>query len=273
MDKFEMDSNKDLRHLQNILLLIIGEIDELCKKHNITYYLNGGNALGAVRHNGFIPWDDDFDIMMHTKDYQKLIEVCRSQLDPEKWYIQEAWVDWPGSFSKIRLKGTYLEDVGEWKEIDFDNRGIYIDIFEIVNAPSSKFLKYIQYFAAKLLNAHSLLRKGYETRSFLKKTAIFFSKALNNKKIFTLAKSLVYRYSGKDTREVANFYGMSRFKNAFYRKEIFSTPSYHKFEGVELPLPTDYHQYLRQSFGDYMKLPPVEEQKPAHSTKVDFGKY
>ena len=143
--EIENKPTDDLRHLQKVLLEMMKQIDMLCKKHNITYYLSGGNTLGAIRHNGFIPWDDDFDIMMTSGEYEKFIEVCRKELDPDIWYVQEAWVDWPGSFSKIRLKNTYFEDIGEWEGIPVENRGIYIDIFEIVNAPSSKFSKFFQY--------------------------------------------------------------------------------------------------------------------------------
>ncbi|MDE6632814.1 MAG: LicD family protein [Muribaculaceae bacterium] len=267
------NQNDTLRHLQSVLLQIIVKIDELCLKHNITYYLNGGNALGAIRHNGFIPWDDDFDIMMKSEDYKKFLTICRRELDPKVWYIQEAWVDWPGCFSKIRLKNTYLKDIGEWEGIQYENRGIYIDVFEIINAPSSKILKLSQYVGAKILNSYSLLQKGYITDSFLKKTAIIFSKILNNKFIFQLVKSSVFRYNKKDSKELAHFFGMSRFHNAFYDKEVFDIPYYHQYEDIKLPLPTKYDTYLKQSFGNYMQLPPIDKQKPAHSIEIDFGSY
>lgn len=266
-----MDTN--LKHLQSVLLLIVRQVDEICRKHNITYYLNGGNAIGAVRHNGFIPWDDDLDIMMTSRDYQKFISVCRKELDPKIWYVQEAWVDWPGCFSKLRLKNTYLEDVGEWDGIPKENRGIFIDIFEIVNAPSSKFLKIVQYLGAKMLNSYALLHKDYKTDSLVKKIAINSSRVMKNKTIFNFVKRLVFRYNDKETKEYGNFFGMSRFHNSFYDKGVFGVPVYHDYEGAQLPLPADYDTYLTQAYGDYMKLPPVEEQKPNHSIQVDFGPY
>lgn len=265
-----MEQDKKLKNLQTILLSMIKEIDKLCREHNITYYLNGGNALGAIRHNGFIPWDDDFDIMMKSSDYRKFISICRKELDPNIWYIQEAWVDWPGCLSKIRLKNTYIEDVGEWEGISQDNRGIYIDIFEIVNAPSSSILKAHQYIAAKMLNAFSLLKKGYNTNSKVKKIVIFCSQILKNKAIFNRVKNSVYKYNKHHTNEVANFFGMSRFHNAFYNTEIFGLPYYHKYEDTKLPLPTDIELYLTQSFGNYMELPPIEKQKPAHAINIEF---
>lgn len=267
------DSNTDLRHLQRVLLMIIEEIDALCRKHGITYYLNGGNALGAIRHNGFIPWDDDFDIMMKYPEYKRFLDICRKELDPNKWYVQEGWKDWPGCFSKIRLKGTYLEDVGEWDGISKENRGIYIDIFPIVNSPENSFKRKTQYVAAKLLNSYSLTQKDYKTESRLKKAALASSKILSIPIFNKMCKHLVFKYEKDAVESYGNFFGMSRFRNAFYKKEIFQEPFYHKYEDVELPLASDYDAYLTQSFGDYMKLPPIEQQKPAHSLHIDFGEY
>lgn len=268
------DIMSNLKHLQSLLLSIMKEIDAICKKHGIIYYLNGGNALGAIRHNGFIPWDDDFDIMMHSDDYKKFISVCRQELDPERWYVQEAWVDWPCCFSKIRLKGTYFEDIGEWKGVPEDCRGVFIDVFELVNAPDSKFQRLLQYTSAKMLTAHSLLLKGYQTDSTIKKATIFCSRILQIKIVFNLTKSMVYRYNNKiNSTTIGNLFGMSRLHNAFYDKEVFGTPFYHKYEDMELPLPAKYEVYLTQAFGDYMTLPPVDKRKPAHSLTVDFGKY
>ncbi|MDE6577702.1 MAG: LicD family protein [Muribaculaceae bacterium] len=271
--EIETKPTEELRHLQKVLLEMMKQIDMLCRKHNITYYLNGGNALGAVRHNGFIPWDDDFDIMMKYEDYSRFINICRSELDPAEWYVQEAWKDWPGCFSKIRLKKTYLADIGEWEGIDKDNRGIYIDIFPIVNSPESKNLRLVQYTAAKLLNSYSLVQKNYKGKTLLKKLALGCSRLLKINIINRFCNWCVFRYEKKQTDSYGNFFGMSRFRNAFYRKEVFQLPSYHQYEDIELPLPTLYDEYLRQSFGDYMKLPPIEQQKPAHSLKIDFGKY
>lgn len=263
----------ELKSLQMILLSMMKVIDKLCKKNNITYYLSGGNALGAIRHDGFIPWDDDFDIMMTTGNYKKFLSVCRQELDPRIWYVQEAWNDWPGCFSKIRLRNTYLDDVGEWEGIPIENRGIFIDVFEIVDAPSFSLLKLTQYYGAKMLNAYSLMKKGYKTSSLPKKLAMSVSRLMNNKTIFNLVKRLVYRYNEKDTKEYGNFFGSSRYNNAFYRKGVFALPYYHLFEDVNLPLPTEYDVYLTQAFGNYMVLPPADKQKPAHAIKVDFGPY
>ncbi len=85
-----------MTHLQEIILSIEKDIDTICKQHNITYYLDGGSALGAIRHGGFIPWDDDFDIIMPPEDYKNFLDICKGdEFDKDKYFLQEAFVDWP----------------------------------------------------------------------------------------------------------------------------------------------------------------------------------
>ena len=100
----------ELRHLQNVILSIMKDMDKLCQENGIEYYLLGGSAIGAIRHKGFIPWDDDLDIIMSHDNYDKFIEVCKTKLDTNKYYLQEGGKDWPLCFSKIKLHGTRLEE-------------------------------------------------------------------------------------------------------------------------------------------------------------------
>ena len=98
-----------VKHLQRVILGIITDIDALCQKNSIDYYLVGGSTIGAVRHKGFIPWDDDLDIIMTHANYEKFIKVCNEQLDREKYYFQEGRKDWPLNYSKVRLRHTRIE--------------------------------------------------------------------------------------------------------------------------------------------------------------------
>ena len=85
----------ELRHLQLVIMQIMKDIDDICRRNNIDYYLNGGSAIGAIRHKGFIPWDDDLDIMMTFDNYERFIKACREQLDPEKYSEQHALTNSP----------------------------------------------------------------------------------------------------------------------------------------------------------------------------------
>lgn len=263
----------DLKHLQQVLLLIVKEIDALCRRHGITYYLSGGTAIGAERHGGFIPWDDDIDIMMPDADYFRFLQICREELPSDRWYVQEGLKDWPSGFSKLRLKGTYIEDAGEWSGIARENRGIFIDIFRITNASLSPIGRRLQYFCDKMLISNSLRLKGYATDSMLKKVMLFASNLLRIKPINNLCEWVVYRYKDKKTGKVARFGNNVRFRGCFFDADVFGTPVTRNFEGLELPVAAENHKFLTQTYGDYMQMPPECDRVFKHVLKVDFGSY
>ena len=137
---------EDLRHLQMVVLSIAKDIDKLCRENGIHYYLGGGGAIGAVRHKGFIPWDDDLDFLMPYEDYERFKQVCKEILDKEKYEIDEDLSPWALPYLKIRLKGTYIEEKG--KSIENGKcQGIFLDVFRLEHSPESNLWKYLQYYA------------------------------------------------------------------------------------------------------------------------------
>lgn len=127
------------RKLQLKILDIVKDIDKLCKENNIDYYIIYGSALGAVRHKGFIPWDDDFDIGMTYDNYVKFLKLCEEKLDQENYYLQtyEKEENYYLSFAKIRDITTTLIEEGN-KNIDII-RSVYVDVFPLVGVPNNKF--------------------------------------------------------------------------------------------------------------------------------------
>lgn len=262
----------DLQHLQQVILGIAKDIDKICRDNAIDYYLLGGSAIGAIRHQGFIPWDDDLDIVMDSKNYNRFVQVCRTHLDKEKYYFQEGYKDWPMPFSKLKLRGTVLKEPSGYVN-ESGEQGIYVDIFKLENAPSSKMGQIWQYLCAKYLLCNCLLRRGWDKASLSKRLMMLASWPLNVGFLRKFFQGQVEKYNGKDTAFRLFFAGRYRLSTSFYRKDIFERPLWVPFEDTSLPVPEKYDEWLCQIFGDYMTPPPVEQQVGLHLMDVDFGRY
>jgi len=262
----------ELRHLQTVILGIMKDIDALCKRNGIEYYLLGGSAIGAIRHKGFIPWDDDLDIIMNAENYERFLCACREQLDPNKYYIQEGLKDWPLYFSKVKLKGThFVEPEGFSCQADTD--GIFVDVFKMDNVPNSKILQYWQYFCAKYYLCYQLSERSFKTASTKKKIMMLLAAPLRIAPIRRFVRRQVETYNQSETEYWGFFYGRTRFKTSIVKRAFFGHPLPVPFEDTMLPVPENYHEYLTQMFGDYMTPPPPEKQVGLHMLEVDFGQY
>ncbi len=264
----------ELRHLQLVILDIMKDIDTLCQKHNIEYYLLGGSAIGAIRHKGFIPWDDDLDIIMSNDNYKKFIEVCNTQLDQSKYYLQEGLKNWSMYFSKVRLKGTILDEGVSYTD-NPDMKGIFVDVFKMDNVSPNKTKATWQYICAKIFLSYQLSKRGdkHQTFGIKKRLMIFFSFPLRIKVIRNWIIKQVEKYNNKETGYWGFFYGRTNMKTAIIKRDTFGKPLYVPFEDTYLCVPEHYHEYLTQMFGDYMTPPPVEQQVGIHLINVDFGQY
>lgn len=261
----------NLRHLQLVILGIMKDIDELCVKYHIEYYLLGGSAIGAVRHKGFIPWDDDLDIMMDTKNYNRFIEVCRRHLDKEKYVVQVGLEDWPLNFTKVKLKGTEIREIENASGHDGSN-GIFLDIFKLENSPSNRFWQLTQYICAKYYLCYQLSERGFSSAGFKKKIMMFLSLPLRNVLIRKCIKHYIEHFD-ESSEFYGSFYFRTRIKTAFTKKSIMGHPKRMQFEDIMLPVPEYVHEYLTQMFGDYMTPPPADKQVGLHMIDIDFGKY
>ncbi len=261
-----------IQKLQNVILNIMVEIDSLCRKHNIDYYIIGGTALGAVRHGGFIPWDDDLDIAMTRDNYEHFCKVCKEEASQD-FYFQEGGVDWPIYFSKVRLKGTYINEFEENVFVDKEKQGIYVDIFPLDNVPNSKLGQLWWYFCGKALVAYSLYKRGYSSASVGRKVLMVFSSPIGIKFIRNLLMRQVTKNNSHPTKYMGGFSFISRFNNAFTLSSNWGRPQTIPFETIGLMAPADIDGFLTFYFGDYMKLPPVEKRQGKHFAIVDYGPY
>ena len=280
MYKYMRDDLKDeygLLKLQDKILEIAVYIDKFCQENNIDYCLMGGSALGAKRHGGFIPWDDDLDIFMTVENYNKFREIFNEKGDMKNFYLQE-WgkQDDMITLAKVRMNNTtYIEELFENKDI---HQGIFIDIFILHIAPNNKILQYIQYFFAKYLVVNELVNRGYSRAIGWKKITLKVGALLPKNFLVKFSLKQVYKYSNSKTNYYCNFLGKALFKSGLYKKEWFTPTEYINFEKVKLKAPSNLELFLQKRFGDYMKIPSIERIKweqhaKVWDTKKDFKKY
>ncbi|NLI74743.1 MAG: LicD family protein [Euryarchaeota archaeon] len=257
-----------LLKLQQLELKILLELKRICDKHNIQYFLMGGTLLGAVRHQGFIPWDDDIDIGMIRSEYNRFLEICSEELS-EEYFLQTAETEcaYASSFAKIRLNGTEYPEPQNYKVIN--HNGIYIDVFPFDKTPNNVFLRKMHNLTLKGLNTISLVKCDYTLPdwSIILKMLTVVSKLFSREKVIEMRSELFNKFNNKNTK-----YYINSTLN-IYPAHVFDKFIELEFEGINFPAPAGYHTYLECAYGDYMQLPPEDERGRHTPFMPNFGKY
>lgn len=265
-------TEEELKKIHNKLLELAKYFDEFCKENRIKYYLMGGTALGAIRHHGFIPWDDDFDVFMDYQNYSKFKKIAKEKLDKEKYYFQEENTkEWPLFFCKIRMNGTtYIEKDVVGRKM---HHGLFLDIMCLNNTYRNKLLRYFQYLSARILSSKVLADRGYLTNSKRKKLILFFTKIIVTKNIKHKLFKFTRRLNKKESIYVGHFFGRAPFKRTSFKKSLMGEARYVKFESLSLPVFSRVEKYLAIRYGcNYMELPSdkVKNLYPSHAYIVDL---
>lgn len=249
-----------IKDLQNVILNIAAYVHTFCKEHNIKYCLMGGSALGAKRHGGFIPWDDDLDIFMTPDNYEKFREEFKKNGDKDNFYIQELGAaNGKVITAKVRLNNSYYEEelIKGWKM----HHGVYIDIFILHTCPNNKIKRFWQYFWAKYLIVKGLANKEYHRRGKLVYMIMLFMKLLPKRFLLNFGLKQVYRYRNDKSDYYCNFLGKALLKNGTYLRSDFENVKIVPFETIELYVASGLENFLTNRFGDYMKIPSTERIK------------
>lgn len=262
-----------------IQIELLDELDRIAKKHQIKYQLFAGTLLGAVRHKGYIPWDDDIDIVMLREDYERFISVCEKDLGAN-FFLQTPNIKGsPYAFTKLRKNNTLFVEK-EVEAVDI-HHGIFIDVFPMDNVFIER--KYSRPFQRKLnflmtVRAAKILknkRRGIKGL-YISLINLFFRKPLQfyNLKIDAVSQ----KFKHIDTDYVAHLNCIRLGKDYggwHYRRDDFDNIHLFEFEGKLYPGPKRFHDLLTLEYGDYMTPPPIEKQKPHHGiNKVMFdGEY
>jgi lipopolysaccharide cholinephosphotransferase len=258
---------KTLDKLHNIELEILDEFVRICNKYNLEYFLVGGSLLGAIRHEGFIPWDDDIDIGMPRKDYEKLIEVCSSDLN-EKYYTKSYKTSiayWP-MFAKIcKYNTVFLEK--DFLASD-DSNGIFIDIFPYDNTVPISALQYFQNFLISKVG--NMICRKIETKKNVRKNILknFAVNIFSFKFLQSLQQSIMSFFNIFKCKHVTSWGGKYGIPNETYLKTSFYPLIYVGFEGKMHKAPKEWDLYLRNLYGNnYMELPPIEK-RTTHDPQI-----
>lgn len=253
-----IDDEWGILRLQNCILNIAKYIHDFCVENGIIYCLMGGSALGAVRHGGFIPWDDDLDIFMTPDNYEKFRVLFQEKGDKDNYYLQEKSLGGLVSTAKLRYNySTYIEEV----EKDMDvHKGVFVDIFILHTCPDNPISRKWQYFWAKYIVTKGLADRG-TTKSGSMGFLLSCLRILPTAFLIKYALKQMYKYRDEESKYLCHFLGHARFSKALYLREYFNTVKLINFEKVSLYVPGDVEKYLTARWGDYMQLPSKEDIK------------
>lgn len=275
---------EELQELKNVLTEMVLDVLHVCEAHGFSLMLAGGSALGAVRHQGFIPWDDDLDLMMTREDYVKFCAIFEQTLGDKYLLIAPNHGElYQTRFPKIMKRNTVLRSI-----TDVDSPmlcGIYLDVFLLENIPANRFIQRMKGLWCNLLmfigsrvylyernnpvfQAH--MSGTEEAQRALKATLRIgkaFSMIPSRKWSDWVDKAVQYK---KETGLLGLPTGRKHYFGEILNKSAFLPPSYGTFEGHRVPLPADCDAYLRNLYGDYMQIPPVDKREKHFIVELQF---
>lgn len=260
------EANYDLRELQLEQITVLDELKRVCVKHGLKFYLAYGSCLGALRHHGFIPWDDDIDVLMPVKDYDKLMKLSGEFKD--NFFLQNYETDpeFKLAISRVRKRGTACV---EEKDLDEKcHQGIFVDIYPQYAYPDNK-LSRLKIIISSIIYRILLLNSAPKNHGKAVKLAgnlmlRLFSIGGRENNIRRMRKNL-RKY--RNTKYVADLYGMDLTLTRVikYRSGWFAKPKWVEFEGRKMPVPTHALKFLKERYGDdCMEMPPLEKQHSYH---------
>lgn len=261
--------SRELKSIWAVELDLLNEFDRVCKKYNLRYYAFGGTLLGAVRHHGFIPWDDDIDVAMPMEDYKLIQEIAQKEfIHPYK--LQTPYLDKGSYFSFMKLRNentTFMSKVYSAQQF---NQGAFIDIFPLVECPPDKVKEQRDKIFPSIMRCSNYMKRGCESmlnEQQMERYKVFYTDTplAEYEKIITEFDNPDYRGCGYYTHASLFF---NRDEYHVWKSSLWSDVIDWPFENMEVPIPFGWESIMEEYYGDYMQLPALEKRVSNHSDMI-----
>lgn len=270
--------NDTLRKLQLKELESLMFFKEFCEKNDLRWYLLGGCVIGAVRHKGFIPWDDDIDIIMPRTDWERMLKLWKEQVTDKRYQMLKTD---EGELFTGNIFATLVDTSATMVKENQQNidvpHGIVTDIFPIDGCPDSKLSRYTQYMWTMIYSlfiSEFVPEKHGKLISGVSRMLLGLVKSRKARtKIWKFAEKQLKKYDFESHEFCTELYAGPYYMKKKYPQSAFAKETYLEFEGLMLPVMQGYDEYLTIAFGDYMQLPKEEKRVPHHDlVELDLDK-
>lgn len=265
-DDFKVDTNR--KKIWAVELDMLMKLLDVCRRHDIKIFLGGGSLLGAIRHGGFIPWDDDIDVCMLRDDYEKLTKELSYEFQ-EPYFLQTPYTDDGYYFSFAKLRNSRTSAISDAFLYEKFNQGLCIDIFPVDNCIIDDVDERYN-LAKELINDNSVfMRKSLKNPSESDLERIKSHSGRNPMEVYEQIERNAKKHYDKITSHVCCMVcTIFSWQKGLYNKNVFDKAIDWDFEGFTVPVPVGYEEILKTHYGDWQKLPPVEKRGNWHNSVV-----
>ena len=268
---------EELRKVQLLELKILKEIKRICDKNRIRYFLTGGTLIGAVRHKGFIPWDDDIDIAMERDDYDRFCEIAPKELRSDFSFLNIKYDKMRCIFfSKVVLNGTNYRSIQQPRTLD--KTGFAVDVIPYDAIYDNLFRAALYFWRLNFFVVLYSMKNGYHNGTTKLKHIVavlmkFFFFFIPKSFLYKRICDYPYKLNRQSTRTKCYLCGRYGFPRELRSSFLFGEYTELEFEGEHFMVLKHYHEFLTELFGDYMQLPPENARVTHQVAELDFGKF